>query len=155
MTGWRGSSPNSGRRWRRRKRSSSSTASRTTPSRWPTGRTSPCRSWRTSTPPTRAKTERIQKQALYKQLQASQSDPSRLDTFPAILANPFVQEQKGQLATLQRHAGSPRRLGAKHPDMIKLTSAMEQTREKLAVEIEKIVQSVRSEHEAAQYRRRA
>ena len=34
--------------------------------------------------------------------------------------------------------------------MIKLTSAMEQTRKKLDVEIEKIVQSVRSEYQAAQ-----
>jgi capsular exopolysaccharide synthesis family protein len=100
---------------------------------------------------TRAKTERIQKQAFYRQLQASQSDPSRLDTFPAILANPFVQEQKGQLATLQRqYAEASAKLGAKHPDMIKLTSAMEQTRKKLEVEIEKIGQSVRSEYEAAQ-----
>jgi succinoglycan biosynthesis transport protein ExoP len=100
---------------------------------------------------TRAKTERIQKQALYRQLQTSQSDPSRLDTFPAILTNPFVQEQKGQLAALQRqYAEASRRLGAKHPDMIKLTTALEQTQTKLDVEIEKIVQSVRSEYEAAE-----
>jgi capsular exopolysaccharide synthesis family protein len=100
---------------------------------------------------TRAKTERIQKQALYKQLHASQSDPSTLDTFSAILTNPFVQEQKSQLATLQRqYAESSAKLGAKHPDMIRLTSAIEQTRKKLETEIDKIVQSVRSEYEAAQ-----
>jgi len=100
---------------------------------------------------TRAKTERIQKEGLYQQLQASQSKVSTLDTFPAVLTNPFIQEQKGQLATLQRqYAEASERLGAKHPEMIRLTSAIEQTRMKLDIEIEKVVESVRSEYQAAQ-----
>ena len=100
---------------------------------------------------TRAKTERIQKEGLYQQLQASQSKASTLDTFPAVLTNPFIQEQKGQLATLQRqYAEASEKLGAKHPEMIRLTSAIEQTRMKLDIEIEKVVESVRSEYQAAQ-----
>jgi capsular exopolysaccharide synthesis family protein len=100
---------------------------------------------------TRAKTERIQKEGLYQQLQAPQSKASTLDTFPAVLTNPFIQEQKGQLATLQRqYAEASERLGAKHPEMIRLTSAIEQTRMKLDIEIEKVVESVRSEYQAAQ-----
>ncbi len=51
---------------------------------------------------TRAKTERIQKEAAYNQIRALQNDRAALDTFPAILSNTFIQQQKGELADLQR-----------------------------------------------------
>jgi len=99
---------------------------------------------------TRAKTERIQKEAMYQQLQASQLDPARLDTFPAILTNAFIQQQKGELAELQRqYAQASEKLGDKHPDIIKLKSAIQMSQTKLNGEIAKVVQSVRSEYQAA------
>lgn len=99
---------------------------------------------------TRAKTERIQKEAMYQQLQASQADPARLDTFPAILTNTFIQQQKGDLADLQRQfAQLSDKLGDKHPDIIKLKSAIQVSQAKLNGEIAKVVQSVRSEYQAA------
>jgi succinoglycan biosynthesis transport protein ExoP len=99
---------------------------------------------------TRAKTERIQKEAAYQQLQASQTDPSKLDTFPAILTNAFIQQQKGELADQQRqYAQASEKLGDKHPDIIKLTSAIHLSQTKLTGEIAKVVQSVRSEYQAA------
>ena len=99
---------------------------------------------------TRAKTERIQRQALYQQLQASQKDTATLNTFPAILTNAFIQQQKGELATLQRqYAEASEKLGAKHPDMVRLSSAIELSQTKLEAEVAKVVLSVRSEYEAA------
>ena len=99
---------------------------------------------------TRAKTERIQKEAMYQQLQASQSDPSKLDTFPAILGNVFIQQQKGELADLQRqYAQASEKLGDKHPEIIKLKTAIQLSQTKLTGEIGKVVQSVRSEYQAA------
>jgi capsular exopolysaccharide synthesis family protein len=99
---------------------------------------------------TRAKTERIQKEALYQELQASQKNKSTLDTFPAILTNVFIQQQKGELATLYRqHAEASEKLGAKHPDMIRLKTLIDQSQMKLDTEIAKVVQSVRSEYQAA------
>lgn len=99
---------------------------------------------------TRAKTERIQKEAMYQQLQASQSDPTRLDTFPAILANTFIQQQKGELADLQRQqAQLSEKLGDKHPDIVKINSAIQVSQTKLNGEIAKVVQSVRSEYLSA------
>jgi succinoglycan biosynthesis transport protein ExoP len=98
---------------------------------------------------TRAKTERIQKEAMYQQLQASQADPARLDTFPAILTNVFIQQQKGELAELQRqYAQLSEKLGDKHPEIIKLKSAIQLSQTKLNGEIGKVVQSVRSEYQA-------
>ena len=99
---------------------------------------------------TRAKTDRLTKEAMHRQLQASASDRARLDTAPQILTNPFIQQLKGELAALQQQAEQASgRLGQKHPDMIKLTSAIRLAEAKLSSEIEKIVQSVRSEYEAA------
>lgn len=99
---------------------------------------------------TRAKTERIQKEAMYQQLQAAQSDPTRLDTFPAILSNAFIQQQKGELADLQRQqAQLSEKLGDKHPDMQKIANAVKLSQSKLNGEIAKVVQSVRSEYQAA------
>src|SRR4029453_12975092 len=99
---------------------------------------------------TRAKTDRLTKEAMHRQLQASASDRARLDTAPQILAHPFIQQQKGELAALQQQAEQASgRIGQKHPEMIKLASAIRLAEAKLSVEIEKIVQSVRSEYEAA------
>jgi len=99
---------------------------------------------------TRAKTERIAKEAMYRELQAMQGDPARLDTFPAILSNGFIQQQKAELADLQRqYAQLSDKLGDKHPDIIKIKSAILLSQNKLNGEIGKVVQSVRNEYQAA------
>ncbi len=105
---------------------------------------------------TRAKTERIQKQALYEQLVASQDNKATLDTFPTILLNTFIQQQKAELAGLQRQqVEAAEKLGAKHPSMIRLASAIEQSQAKLDVEIAKVVLSMRSEYQAAMAQERS
>ena len=99
---------------------------------------------------TRAKTDRIQKQAMYNQLKASQSNPASLDTFPAILSNTFIQQQKGELAELLRQqAQLSEKLGEKHPQLQTLKSTIETAEAKLQTEIAKVVQSVKSEYMAA------
>jgi len=100
---------------------------------------------------TQARTERFEKEALYSQLRGLQNDRAALDTFPAILSNTFIQQLKSQLADLQRQkAQMAERLGDKHPDMIKLNSAIENTEAKLQGELGKVVQSVRNEFLSAQ-----
>src|SRR5205085_2406224 len=51
---------------------------------------------------TRAKTDRIQKETSYNQIRNVQADRTALDTIPAILSNAFIQQQKAQVAELQR-----------------------------------------------------
>jgi succinoglycan biosynthesis transport protein ExoP len=100
---------------------------------------------------TRAKTERIEKEALYNQLRSIQGNRAALDTFPAILSNSFIQQQKTQLATLQRQeAEMSEKLGDRHPDMVKLRSAIQEAQAKLDGEVAKVVESVRNEYRAAQ-----
>lgn len=99
---------------------------------------------------TRAKTTRIEKEALYNQLRASQNDLGALDTFPAILSNTFIQQQKAEIARLQREqAQLSEKLGAKHPEMQRVSAALAVSQARLNGEVAKVVQAVRSEYQAA------
>lgn len=99
---------------------------------------------------TRAKTERIQKESAYNQIRAVQNDPNALDTVPAILSNSFIQQQKTEIADLQRQQGQlAEKLGPNHPDMRKLTNSVQLAEAKLRGEIAKVVQSMRNDYQAA------
>jgi capsular exopolysaccharide synthesis family protein len=99
---------------------------------------------------TQAKTDRFQKEALYKQLQSLTQDPAALDSFPAILGNTYIQQQKAELAQLQRqYSQLSEKLGEKHPDIIRVRTGISMAQTKLDVEVAKVVQSVRNEFQAA------
>ncbi|HMF99158.1 MAG TPA: polysaccharide biosynthesis tyrosine autokinase, partial [Vicinamibacterales bacterium] len=99
---------------------------------------------------TRAKTERLQKEALYNQIVSLQDDRAAIETFPAILSNTFIQQQKGELAELQRQqAQLSHKLGPHHPDMVKLGLAIQTVDAKLQGEIAKVVQATRNDYQAA------
>jgi succinoglycan biosynthesis transport protein ExoP len=99
---------------------------------------------------TQAKTDRLQKQALYNQLQSLSGQKGALDTFPAILSNTFIQQQKAELAQLEsQQTQMSEKLGDKHPDIIKIRTAIQLAQAKLDAEIAKVVQSVRNEYLAA------
>jgi capsular exopolysaccharide synthesis family protein len=99
---------------------------------------------------TRAKTERIQKESAYNQIRSIQHDRAALDTIPAILANTFVQQQKTQLAELQRQqAQLSDKLGDRHPDMVKIQLAIQTAEARIQGEIAKGVQSLKNDYETA------
>ncbi len=99
---------------------------------------------------TRAKTERIQKEAAYGQIRMIQSDRTALDTVPSILANQFVQQQKSELADLQRQqAQLSDKLGEKHPDMVKNRHAIQTAEAKIQGEIAKVVESMKHDYQTA------
>ncbi len=99
---------------------------------------------------TQAKTELIAAEARYRQLSAGHTNLETLDSFPPIRANTVVQQIRARLADLQRDrallAGN---LGAKHPDMVRLDTAIAGTERELTTEIANTVESVRQEYLAA------
>lgn len=100
---------------------------------------------------TRAKTERIQKESAYNQIRNLQNDRSALDTIPAILSNSFVQQQKSELAELQRlQAQLSEKLGPRHPEMVKTGLAIRNAEAKIQGEIAKVVQAMRNDYQQAQ-----
>lgn len=97
---------------------------------------------------TRAKTERIQKEATYEQIRKMQNDRASFDTMPAILSNQFVQQQKTELAELQRQqAQMSEKLGERHPEIVKNRSAIQAAETRLQNEIGKVVHSLRNDYE--------
>jgi len=104
---------------------------------------------------TQAKTDLITVEALYRQLAASQNNQEALDSFPPIRNNNAVQGLRGQLANLQRErmqlSGA---LGAKHPEMVRLDTAISGAERELTLEVAKTVESVRQDYLAALSRER-
>jgi len=97
----------------------------------------------------KAKTERINKEALYNQLQSMQSTGT-IDTFPAVLANEYIQGLKSNLAQLQReHAQLSERYGENHPKLSESKMALQTAGAKLTSEIAKVVEGVHSEYRSA------
>src|SRR6185503_20879684 len=94
---------------------------------------------------TKAKTTRIEKEALYNQLRSIQNS-NAIDSFPAVLGNDYIQKLKSDLGDLQRQqAQLADKYGDRHPEMVKIRTAIQSTEAKLKNEIDKIVDSVRSE----------
>lgn len=105
---------------------------------------------------TRARTERIEKESIYNQIRAIQADRAAIDTFPAILNNTFIQQLKGQLNELQRQqAQLAEKLGARHPEMLKVQSAIDTTETRINAEVQKVVQALRNDYLAAQSNERS
>ena len=99
---------------------------------------------------TKAKTDRIQKEAAYNQIRTLQGSRTALDTIPSILSNQFVQQQKTELAELQRQqAQLSEKLGARHPDMVKVRVAIETAEARIQGEIAKGVQSLKNDYESS------
>ena len=105
---------------------------------------------------TRARTDRIEKESVYEQIRAIQNDRIAVDTFPAILNNGFIQQLKSQLNEMQRQkAQLADKLGARHPEMLKVESAIETTETRINAEIQKVVQALRNDYLAAQTNERS
>jgi len=98
---------------------------------------------------TKAKTQRIEREAQYTQLKALQGTPA-IDSFPAVVANEYLQKLKSDLGDLQQQqAQLSEKYGERHPEMVRITTAIRTTEAKYRLEVEKVVQSVRAEYEAA------
>jgi polysaccharide biosynthesis transport protein len=98
---------------------------------------------------TKAKTERINKDALYNQLKAAEASGT-LDTYPAVVTNEYVQKLKADLADLQRQQGMlAQRYGDRNPEMIKIRTTIETADARLRAELSKVVESVNNQYRAA------
>lgn len=98
---------------------------------------------------TKAKTERINKEASYNQLKSAEASGT-LDSFPSVLSNEYVQKLRTDLSDLQRQqAQLADRYGERHAEVIKNRTAIQAAEAKLRNELSKIVESVHSEYQAA------
>ena len=98
---------------------------------------------------TRARTNRAQKESLYRRLE-SLSPKATPESIPEILQNPYIQSLKAQLAELERRkALFSERYGDKHPEMLTVNASILDATRQLNLEIAKAVDSIRHDYESA------
>ena len=94
----------------------------------------------------RARTSRIQKEALYNQVMAAK-DRESLST---IAANPFVQQLKAHIGELERdRVRLAERYGEKYPDLQRVNGQIADAERQLDEEIDKNVQAIKADYQAA------
>jgi capsular exopolysaccharide synthesis family protein len=100
---------------------------------------------------TKARTERIAKQELYKRVIDLQSNQNQLDSVPSVAANGYIQQLKSQLDQADRQLTElAATFGDRHPEIIRLKSAREDAARRLDAEIGTVAASMRNEFLTAQ-----
>jgi len=95
---------------------------------------------------TRAKTQRVQREALYRQISAAKDREALI----SIVQNPFIQNLKTRLSELQRERGRLLdRYGEKHPQVQNAETQIADAERQINAEVDKTVQAVRNDYEAA------
>lgn len=96
---------------------------------------------------TKARTDRIQKEGLWKQIQAAGQDA---ESISSVIANPFIQTLKGQVTQLQQDQSRiSERYGEKHPEFLKVSSQLSNAQRQLEAEIKKTVVNAKNDYDAA------
>ena len=99
---------------------------------------------------TRQRTERLQKEATYKQLKDIDPASDAADGFPVVAASPGVVEAKNRLTDLlaDRARLSARYLPS-HPEMQKLDLQIKNARETLIAQRARVIESVKNDYETS------
>jgi len=98
---------------------------------------------------TRARTNRAQKESLYRRLDSLGPSASP-DTIPGILQNSYIQTMKAQAAELERRrALLSERYGEKHPEILTINASIEDANRQLRLEMAKALDGIRHDYESA------
>jgi succinoglycan biosynthesis transport protein ExoP len=99
---------------------------------------------------TRAKTERIQKETLYRQVEGLSPSTPQLDTIPAITMNPAVATLRQRLNDLQRERASlNERYGEKHEKVIANANQIDDTTKQYQMALAAALGTIKTEYETA------
>ena len=96
----------------------------------------------------KAETDRMTKEALYKQIRQEKGLTS--DAIPAVLENKLIQELKQNYIQLEaQYMQLSETFKPSHPEMIRLKNQMDTTQKRLVLEIGKVTASIKNEYEAS------
>ena len=94
----------------------------------------------------RARTQRVQKEALYRQVTTA---PNR-EALSSIVANPNVQQLRTRLADLQQNkARLTERYFEQHPEVIKVNAMIADTQRQIDQEVDKAIEAIKNDYETA------
>jgi polysaccharide biosynthesis transport protein len=100
---------------------------------------------------TKAKTDRMAKEATYEQLKSFQENPAALNSLPMVMTNDVLQGLRGQLAELRKkEMAMNQELGDRHPEMVKTRGEIGLVENSLRTELAKLTESVKHDYEESQ-----
>lgn len=96
---------------------------------------------------TAAKTRRLEKEALYRQMRQT-SNPEDLGD---VLRSPLIQSLQGEVASLERQTAQLTAAGylSEHPEFVKVRGQLQEAKKKLAVEANRVVSAAENDYRAA------
>jgi uncharacterized protein involved in exopolysaccharide biosynthesis len=96
---------------------------------------------------TEAKTRRIGMENLYNEMKRLSKDPQEVESLPAVVENPLIQELKAQhVKLIGGYSDLSEKFGPEHPRMISLKSTISEMESKIAYEIKNIAKSIEIEY---------
>jgi capsular exopolysaccharide synthesis family protein len=99
---------------------------------------------------TKAKTDRMVREATYAQIKAAESNPALLESIPAVASNAEVRALQAQVGDLRRQEVElSQRYGDKHPTRVKVAAALETTEGDLHAAMARTAEVVKNEYEGA------
>jgi polysaccharide biosynthesis transport protein len=105
---------------------------------------------------TSARTTRVQKEALFRQVEKLDPKSANVDSFPVVAQSAAVLDARGRLSTVEHQKASlTGRYGPQHPEMQKLETQIENARRQIRVEAGKAIEQLRSEYLAAMAQERS
>jgi capsular exopolysaccharide synthesis family protein len=96
---------------------------------------------------TRAKTSRLQKESLYRQMAGVKPETDGVDSFPVIASNPMIQEVKQQVAAFR--AEKARLLQSRtenHPDVQKINLQLENANTRMRTETGRVLEGIATDY---------
>jgi polysaccharide biosynthesis transport protein len=99
---------------------------------------------------TKAKTARLQKESLYRQLGKVTADTPGVDSFPVVAQNTTIQDLKQQIARLNSDKASLReRLQEAHPQVQTINTQIEAANARLQSETNKVLEGIGNDYRAS------
>lgn len=99
---------------------------------------------------TKAKTDRMEKEDLFHELKNPSHSSEFLESLPAVVAHPLIQQLKSQYAGLtSEHQKLAQKYGPEHPRMVRLSSELRELNSRIGLEMRRIAQSIETEYRVA------
>lgn len=98
----------------------------------------------------------MDKESLYNELVRLSKQPGGLESMPAIVSNQFIQQLKASYVKLQAdYSDLGQKFGPEHPRMISLKSQIDEIKNRIDSEVQKIARSIETEYEVAKSKEQA
>jgi succinoglycan biosynthesis transport protein ExoP len=101
----------------------------------------------------KAQLRRVELETLYNQIEKLSEQPEMVESTPRILDSRFIQSLKSEKIALEKeYSKINRKYGPKHPAIIRLSSQIATIKQKIELEVSKIVNSIKVEYELSKAR---